>query len=289
MYEPGPPRRLKVSVEIRCQPTEVEQVEDLIFVIRDTGIGIPYNKLAAIFGKFEQGDSTITRRFGGTGLGLAIVRALVDAMDGTIEVESEVDRGSVFTVRLPLRRAAHIPLTESPNADEPVANLAPRILLVEDIPANVFIAQHFMDDLGFKCEVATDGRQALDRIVAGEIFDAILMDVQMPVMDGREATIRIRLFERLTGRIPHQIIAVTAHAMLTDRNQCLEAGMDDYLSKPFDAKALEQKLIRAVATRRKSEERFLGEVSGGPSNPGVAGSLDSPSEPKPYSEKGPVA
>ena len=250
-----------VSVEISCQPTPVETVEDLVFVIRDTGVGIPADKLASIFGKFEQGDSTVTRRFGGTGLGLAIVKALVDAMGGTIEVESEVERGSVFTVKLPLRRA--LPIPEAANdADEalPAAQVTPKILLVEDMPANVYIAQHFLDTFGFDYAVSTDGRQALDRIVAGEVYDAILMDVQMPIMDGREATKRIRDFERQTGRTPHQIIAVTAHAMLADRNQCLEAGMDDYLAKPFEAKALEQKLVRAIAERRKAEDRFLGEV-----------------------------
>jgi PAS domain S-box-containing protein len=252
-----------VSVEISCRPTDIEAVEELTFVIRDTGIGIPADKIASIFAKFEQGDATVTRRFGGTGLGLAIVKALVDAMGGTIDVESQPGGGSTFTVRLPLRRAQ--PIAQAANdadQDAPAVRLAPKILLVEDVPANVYIAQRFLDMFGFRYEVAADGRQALDRIVAGETYDAILMDIQMPVMDGREATRRIRAFERDSARTPHQIIAVTAHAMLADRTQCLEAGMDDYLAKPFEAKALEQKLVRAIAERRKSEDRFLGEVGG---------------------------
>jgi PAS domain S-box-containing protein len=250
-----------ISVEISCQPTKIEMVEDLIFVIRDTGIGIPADKISAIFGKFEQCDSTVTRKYGGTGLGLAIVRALVDAMGGTIDVESELAKGSVFTVRIPLRRVPSIPQAANDgDLEVPSVVVAPRILLVEDTPANVYIAERFMDTFGFEHEVSTDGRQALDRIVAGETYDAILMDIQMPVMDGREATRRIRDFERETGRTPHQIIAMTAHAMLADRNQYLEAGMDDYLAKPFEAKALEQKLVRAIASRRKAEDRFLGEV-----------------------------
>ena len=250
-----------IFVAISCQPTEREAVEELIFVIRDTGIGIPPDKLASIFRKFEQGDSTVTRKFGGTGLGLAIVKALVDAMGGSISVESELDHGSVFTVRLPLRRTLRLPEAANDAENEAVSPPAtPKILLVEDVAANVYIAQRFMDLFGFEYEVATDGREALDRIVTGETYDAILMDIQMPIMDGREATRRIRAFERESGRTPHQVIAVTAHAMLADRNQCLEAGMDDYLAKPFEAKALEQKLVRAIAARRKAEDRFLGEV-----------------------------
>ncbi len=264
-----------VSVEISCQPTEIEDVEDLIFVIRDSGIGIAADKLVSIFGKFEQGDATITRKFGGTGLGLAIVRALCDAMGGRIDVESQVGRGSVFTVHLPLRRAAAKPeVTDDAEHMTAAAPVTPKILLVEDIPANVYIAQHFMDDFGFAYEVATDGRQALDRILAGEVFDAILMDIQMPVMDGREATRRIRAFERQSGRTPHQIIAITAHAMVEDRDKCLTAGMDDYIAKPFEARALEQKLVRAIALRRKAEERFLGEVLDIDAAPGQAGVND---------------
>jgi PAS domain S-box-containing protein len=247
-----------VSVEISCRPTSNPKVEELTFAIRDTGIGIPADKLTAIFGKFEQGDTTVTRKFGGAGLGLAIVKALVDAMDGTIDVQSEIARGSTFTVRLPLRRA---PATAQAANDADLAMsatvAAPRILLVEDIPANVMIAQHYLDEFGFKYEAVGDGAQALAKIVAGETFDAILMDIQMPVMDGREATRRIRAFEHETGRTPHQIIAVTAHAMADDRDKCLAAGMDDYLSKPFETKVLEQKLIRAIALSRKSSALIL--------------------------------
>nr|WP_303657401.1 response regulator [Asticcacaulis aquaticus] len=133
--------------------------------------------------------------------------------------------------------------------------------MVEDLPANVLIAQHFLEEFGFAHDLATNGQQALDRILAGEEFDAILMDVQMPVMDGREATRRIRAFERETGGTANQIIAITAHAMAKDREECFEAGMDDYITKPFDGRVLEQKLVRAIAIRRKSENRFLGDVS----------------------------
>ena len=252
-----------VNVEISCRPTRHPDVEDLIFVIEDTGIGIPTEKLSAIFGKFEQGDATITRKFGGAGLGLAIVKALVDAMGGTIDVISHVARGSTFTIQLPLRRAPAIAEAVANSGSEPSAAMAtPKILLVEDIPANVLIAQHYLDEFGLTYEVATDGAQAVARILAGETYDAILMDVQMPIMDGREATRRIRIYERDTARTPHQIIAVTAHAMADDREKCLAAGMDDYLSKPFETQALEQKLIRAIAAKRKSEARLLGEAVG---------------------------
>lgn len=254
--------RGRVSVEISCQPTAVHDVEELVFVVSDTGVGIPAEKLGAIFGKFEQVDSTMTRKFGGTGLGLAIVKALVEAMNGSISVESVLEKGSVFTVRLPLRRApaSEEAANDSQKAESPVG-AKPKILLVEDLPANVLIAEHFLEQYGFQYEVANNGKEALDRIIAGENYDAILMDVQMPIMDGREATKRIRVFEQDSGLARNQIIAITAHAMSVDREKCLEAGMDDYISKPFDAEQLEQKLVRAVALRRKGEDRFLSEVT----------------------------
>jgi CheY-like chemotaxis protein len=124
---------------------------------------------------------------------------------------------------------------------------------VEDIPANVQIVQHFLDEFGFRSDVASDGGQALERISSGLTYDAVLMDIQMPGMDGREATRLIRRYEHDNQQVPHQIIAITAHAMATDREKCFAAGMNDYLSKPFDPKVLEQKLVRAIAARRKAE------------------------------------
>jgi CheY-like chemotaxis protein len=124
---------------------------------------------------------------------------------------------------------------------------------VEDIPANVQIVQHFLDEFGFRSDVASDGRHALERISSGLTYDAVLMDIQMPGMDGREATRLIRRYEHDHHQVPHQIIAITAHAMATDREKCFAAGMNDYLSKPFDPKVLEQKLVRAIAARRKAE------------------------------------
>jgi CheY-like chemotaxis protein len=183
-------------------------------------------------------------------------------MNGAIAVESELGKGSVFTVRLPLKRApAAAELHGEQGAEIPFAARVPKVLVVEDLPANVLIAQHFLDEFGFQSDVVTDGRQALERIEAGEVYDVILMDIQMPGMDGREATRRIRQYEQQTDRVPHQIIAITAHAMSEERDRCLAAGMDDYMTKPFDAKVLEQKLVRAIAVRRKMEDRFLGDVS----------------------------
>ncbi|WP_443749466.1 PAS domain-containing protein [Asticcacaulis solisilvae] len=254
--------RGRISVAISCRPTPVDDIEDLIFVIKDTGVGIPAEKLEAVFGKFEQADSSVSRKFGGSGLGLAIVKGLVDGMDGTVAASSELGVGSTFTVTLPLRRGPAMPIAAN-DADEahPSAPVIPRVLIVEDVPANVYIAERYLDEFGFRHEVATDGIQALDRIVAGETFDAILMDIQMPDMDGRETTRRIRAHEQANGLAPNQIIAVTAHAMVEDRQKCLAAGMDDYITKPFEPKRLEQMLVRAVADRRKSENRFLEEVT----------------------------
>ncbi len=226
----------------------------LTLSVRDTGIGIEAGKLATIFDKFSQADSSISRKYGGTGLGLAITKALATMMGGTITVESVAGEGSVFIVRLPLDRdvaeASHAVEPSVPVAS-PVADPdAARILLVEDHPANVLVAGHFLEQSGFSFDVAGNGREALDRLEAGD-YAAVLMDVQMPVMDGLEATRRIREREQTSGgrRIP--IIALTAHALVGDRARCLEAGMDEYVSKPFNHVLLKAKLDALIVRARR--------------------------------------
>ncbi len=228
-----------VTVGIDCEPTDDPNIEELRFFVSDTGVGIPPDKLKAIFGKFEQGDSRLNRRYGGAGLGLAIAKSLTETMGGHITGHSEVDIGSTFSVRLPFERLSSpggIPTAsddETPAAEHAAEHAV--VLLVEDNEANIMVASHFLDDFGHDHDVAMTGEEALAKVTGGADYQVILMDIQMPGMDGLETTRRIRAFEREQGLAPRPIIAMTAHAMMTDR---LEAGMDGYLTKPFDPEAL---------------------------------------------------
>ncbi len=242
----------------------------LRFSVQDTGIGVPEEKLGLIFQSFQQVDGSSTRRYEGTGLGLAISKKLVELMGGFVGVSSQVGRGSTFyfTVPLlpvpdgieiegqyilhntcPLALGREKPRKEGgpvPAAGEtPAKEAALQILLVEDKPMNQRLAKALLEKKGWAVTPVFNGRQALE-MLAARSFDLILMDVQMPEMDGLETSRHIRAAEaQRGGHIP--IIAMTAHAMSGDREKCLEAGMDDYVSKPIDAAALYQAVERAVS------------------------------------------
>jgi CheY-like chemotaxis protein len=213
----------------------------------DGGLGIPAEKLALIFQQFTQADSSTTRKYGGTGLGLAICRQLVSLMGGTIAVESEVGRGSTFTVSLALPAAPPEDTAASPTRDTAPsrAAVAPteptRILLAEDNPVNQLVAKRMLALLGCEVELAESGDAVLELLGRGD-FDLILMDCMMPQMDGYEATAEVRRREAGGRHIP--IIAMTANAMEGDRERCLAAGMDDYVSKPVSRSALAAALGR---------------------------------------------
>jgi CheY-like chemotaxis protein len=228
----------------------------LELAVRDSGIGIAPEVQRTLFEPFTQADSSTTRRYGGTGLGLAISRRLVEMMGGAIDVESEKGRGSTFrfSVRLGLP-PGHAPVVESPGAltgdaaeSAPAASasgtptpLEPspdeeddataRLLLVEDNPMNQRVVTLMSERLGYRVDIVTDGRAALQRVADGAEYDLILMDCHLPELDGFEATRQIRQIEAEGAHIP--IIALTASAYASDRQQCFDAGMDDFLAKPI--------------------------------------------------------
>jgi len=212
--------------------------------IIDSGIGIAPEKLKNLFHMFTQADSSTTRRFGGTGLGLAICQRLVHLMAGEISIQSSAESGSVFAVTLPF-----LPLATEPGArtetHEPELNLGhrPRILIVDDMETNRFLMEVFLRRNGFEPELAAGGEEAV-RLATTKEYDAILMDLQMPEVDGYTATQRIRAQQPAHQRTP--IIALTASIARGTREKCLAAGMNDHLTKPLDLskfKGLLQRLI----------------------------------------------
>ncbi len=212
------------------------------FAVTDTGIGIPTELQEKLFDSFSQADSSTTRRFGGTGLGLAISRQLVDLMGGRLVVDSQPGQGSTFSFEINLAQGRPV---EAPVSEVPTVKNKPlemNILLVEDTPFNQLVARKTLEKWGCRVEVAADGQECLE-ILARQDFDAVLMDCQMPVMDGYEATRRIRQDEA-GGHAHLPIIAMTANAMIGDREKCYAAGMDDYVAKPINRDVLFQALSR---------------------------------------------
>lgn len=221
------------SVRISADATPAaEGLISLRIEVADTGIGLSDAAQARLFQPFAQADSSITRRFGGTGLGLNICRQLVELMGGEIGAESRVEGGSRFWISVPLAPA---PLHPQANPAIEKRTIGParskaKVLLAEDHDINRALALTFLEGAGFDVDVAANGVEAVGAVRRGR-YDAILMDVRMPKLDGLNATRRIRAAE--FGRLRTPIIAMTADASADDRRSCLEAGMDDFISKPF--------------------------------------------------------
>ncbi|MGH9681725.1 MAG: ATP-binding protein, partial [Candidatus Acidiferrales bacterium] len=261
-----------VALRIELE-SESEQFVFLQFCVTDSGIGIPKDKQGLIFEAFAQADNSTTRKYGGTGLGLSISSRLVRLMAGKIWVESEANRGSKFRFAIRLKKqeqAASRPYSRGGphvNAQNRRRTLGEgrrklRIILVEDNAANQIVAEKLIGKLGHSIVVVGDGREVL-AILESNRFDLILMDIQMPEISGFELTAAIRQKEKETGAYT-PIIAVTASAMKEDREKCLRAGMDAYLSKPLDRTAL-QETIDEVADRFVHDK--LGTVDARPRNP----------------------
>ncbi|PCK07705.1 MAG: hypothetical protein COA42_12865 [Alteromonadaceae bacterium] len=240
----------------------------LKFTVIDTGIGIPEEKISALFRSFSQVDASTNRQYGGTGLGLAIAKQLAKLMQGEVGVSSQLNRGSKFwfSAILGLGKVEAPELTHSSIKTSPNQQIARNILLVEDNLINQEVALGILDDLNHKTEVAHDGYKALYLLTARRApkFDLILMDCQMPGLDGITTTQMIRAGNTGAPNSKIPIIAMTANAMKGDREKCLQAGMDDYISKPVDPDILEQKINQwlpytsSVASEQQTQSNLIG-------------------------------
>lgn len=247
----------KGQVMVAIEPIETtEQQVRLLFAISDSGMGISPDYLQRIFTSFSQADLSTTRNFGGTGLGLAISQKLVQLMGGEIQVESQLGVGSRFFFSLTFAKSNE-PVVTHELADKtllasdksvPTPLLAARILLVEDNMINQEVARELLKRHGLFVTVVDDGKQAVE-ILTQQDFDLVFMDIQMPQMDGYQATHLIRQQPK-TKNLP--IIAMTAHAVKGDREKCLAAGMDDYISKPIKADVLSQLVTKYLGIIKKS-------------------------------------
>ena len=221
--------------------------EGLTLAVRDTGIGISAQSQTRLFDKFVQADSSTTRRFGGTGLGLAISRQLAQAMAGDITVQSAADEGSTFTLSLPLRRLDEDEISLHTPEEGETRPRDLRILVAEDNPTNQAVMRTLLDQAGLEVVLVEDGAQAIAAFRKDGVFDVILMDIQMPGVDGLEATRQIRQLEALAGADPTPIIALTADTMRHQLEACLAAGMDAHVAKPINVAELMRTLAAATA------------------------------------------
>jgi signal transduction histidine kinase/CheY-like chemotaxis protein/HPt (histidine-containing phosphotransfer) domain-containing protein len=244
------------KVELHCSATKsTNETADIRFILKDTGIGIPAEKLEGIFERFNQGNSETTRQFGGTGLGLAIVKNLVEIQDGTINVKSKHGAGSQFEVTIPYSLAVTVP---EPRAEQrspgPATTKTAKVLLAEDNELNQLLATRYLESFGYTVTLATNGEEAVN-LLKHNSFDIVLMDIQMPVMDGYSAATLIRNDLKLD--VP--VIAMTARAIPGEKERCIASGMNDYILKPFREEEL-RSLTEQYLNRSKSRQKFESEA-----------------------------
>ncbi len=235
----------KVTVRVSVLE-EDEKVTRLKFEIIDTGIGIPQEAQRKLFNSFTQADGSTTRKYGGTGLGLAIVRQLVTMMRGRLGVESEAGKGATFWAEIAFQIVDEdkVNVIQDEKAPEEILSLQGKALLVEDNPVNQVVAKKMLEKVGLSYEVANNGEEAIKKLTTEHDFDVVLMDCQMPVMDGYEATQKLRDYENEQQRQRMPVIAMTANAMEGDKDKCLAAGMDDYVAKPVKQQSLKETLAK---------------------------------------------
>ena len=242
------------AVMIEAREIERHATSALLeFSVTDTGIGVPPEKLQDLFKPFAQADSSTTREFGGTGLGLSIVRSLSRVMGGDAGVDSESGSGSRFWFRIQAKAVAAHEESRQTVRDQAICGglcRGARVLVVEDNAINRKVIESLLNRLGMSISHAGDGQAAVDAVTSGEAMpDVILMDVQMPVMDGLQATRLIRAWERQSGHaLPVPIVAMTANAFESDRLECIAAGMNEFLSKPYRFEELEALLAKLLPT-----------------------------------------
>ncbi|MCW8983089.1 MAG: ATP-binding protein [Gammaproteobacteria bacterium] len=210
----------------------------LHFTVRDSGIGIPAEKIDSVFEQFSQADNTLSREYGGSGLGLTISRELAEMMGGRLSVESGVGEGSIFHLYLPMIEADSV-INKTIDISQLPEQFDLNVLVAEDDHINQFVITRFLHDLGCTVECVNNGEKAVEAANSGK-YDLVLMDLHMPLMDGRQATKRIRAAEKSSQRLP--IIALTANVISGEREACLEAGMDDFIVKPLQPERLREAL-----------------------------------------------
>ncbi len=254
---------ITISVNIKDSNTEFSIIE---FIFSDTGIGISSQKIGGIFESFSQAESDTTRKYGGTGLGLSISKKLVEKQNGKIKVESELGKGTTFTIELPFKISkSNIDESKLNNIDKPIIKFdkSLNILIAEDNDINRFIIEKMLKDWGINIDFAINGIEAIEKMKHNN-FDLILMDVEMPDMNGYEATESIRRdFTMPKSGIP--IVAMTGHAMKGEREKCLNCGMNEYISKPFKSDELKEKISQLTKTKQEIaneiSEQFTGDLS----------------------------
>ena len=245
-------------MSIKIDSLTYHQIIYLFIEISDTGIGIPEDKLDEIFVPFTQADGSLTRKYGGVGLGLSIVKKLLIAMGGTITVESNIDKGTTTCIAIPFQ-TSEPPILDNTNNNYvlPEINLTKlKILIAEDDPINQLATSNFIKKIGHFSKCVNDGKEAIE-ILKSEHFDLILMDIQMPNLDGVETTLAIRSSNENFSKIP--IIAITAHAMAGDREYFLRSGMNGYLSKPLIIEDLNNVINQTLANanRQRADEALI--------------------------------